>query len=93
MASAILLIISTLGKKFDFSVDEKLYNDLFSAFLAILILLGVIVPPNKQTKSEQMSGEEMTEEIIEEQITSIEEEITLEREDGKIITETDDRID
>ena len=90
MASAILLFINTLGKNFNFSIDEKMYNDLFSAFLAILILLGVIVPPSKQTKSEEMSGEEFTEEVIEEQITSIEEEITLEREDGKIITKTDD---
>ena len=86
MASAVLLIISTLGKKFNFSVDEKMYNDLFSAFCAILILLGVIVPPTKKEKKEQTLSEEETEEVVEENVTSVEESVTLEREDGKIIT-------
>ena len=90
MASAILLIISALGKKFNFSVDENLYNDLFAGFCAILVLLGVIVPPSSKTKTEKLSDEEITEEILEEQTTCIEEEITLEREDGKIIERKND---
>ena len=47
LASAVLLIISTLGKKFNFSVDENMYNDLFTSFCGILVLLGIIIPPSK----------------------------------------------
>ncbi|MBQ8424532.1 MAG: hypothetical protein IJX17_00745 [Clostridia bacterium] len=52
LASAVLLIINTLGKQFDFSIDEKLYNDLLTSFCGILVLLGIIVPPSNFKKGD-----------------------------------------
>lgn len=50
LASAILLIINILGKELNFSIDENLYNDLFTSFCSILVLLGIIVPPSNLSK-------------------------------------------
>ena len=52
LASAVFLIISTLGKKFNFSVDENMYNDLFTSFCGILVLLGIIIPPSNSQISD-----------------------------------------
>ena len=52
LASALFLIINIIGQKFNFYVDEGIFNDLFTAICAILVLLGIIVPPkNKELNS------------------------------------------
>lgn len=45
IASAIFLIINLIGKKFNFTIDENAYNDMFTTFCSVLVLLGIIVPP------------------------------------------------
>lgn len=45
LASAIILILKILGNRFGFSVDETMVSDLFTALCSILVLLGIIVPP------------------------------------------------
>jgi uncharacterized membrane protein len=58
LASAIFLILKLVGQKFGFSVDEGLFNDLFTSLCGILVILGIIVPPtgkSKQTASEVSS--------------------------------------
>lgn len=63
LASAILLIVNLIGKRFNFSVDENLYNDLFTSFCGILVLLGIIVPPNNSKNlSEGINENSKTEE-------------------------------
>lgn len=72
LASAMLLIINTLGKKFDFSVDEKMYNDLLSSFCGILVLLGIIVPPSNSEKLiSSKSNKNITIEIFDDESTEI----------------------
>ena len=57
LASAMLLLLNTIGKRFNFSVDENLYNDLFTSFCGVLVLLGIIVPPsNQKNKDEGLNG-------------------------------------
>jgi len=63
LASAILLIVNTLGKQLNFSIDENLYNDLFTSFCGILVLLGIIVPPSNPKKSDLMELEREFEDI------------------------------
>lgn len=46
IASAIFLIINLIGKRFNFTIDESAYNDMFTTFCSVLVLLGIIVPPN-----------------------------------------------
>ena len=53
LASAILLLLNTIGKRFNFSVDENLYNDLFTSFCGVLVLLGIIVPPSNQKNKDE----------------------------------------
>lgn len=45
LASAIFLIIKVLGQSLGFSVDENLYNDIFTALCGILVICGIIAPP------------------------------------------------
>ena len=45
IASAIFLILNLIGKRFNFTIDESAYNDMFTTFCSILVLLGIIVPP------------------------------------------------
>ena len=45
LASALFLIINVIGRKFNFYVDEGIFNDIFTAICGILVLLGIIVPP------------------------------------------------
>ena len=45
IAGVVFLIINLIGKKFNFTIDEGEYNDLFTTFCSILVLLGIIVPP------------------------------------------------
>lgn len=48
LAGAIYLIISSIGKRFDFSIDQNLYNDIFTSICSIFVLLGIISGPPKQ---------------------------------------------
>lgn len=50
LASAIFLIINLIGQKFNFHLDESIFNDLFTALCGILVLLGIIAPPINNTK-------------------------------------------
>lgn len=50
LASALFLIINIIGQKFNFYVDEGFFNDIFTAICAILVLLGIIVPPKAKTQ-------------------------------------------
>lgn len=45
LTSAIILILKILGTRFGFVVDETMVSDLFTALCSILVLLGIIVPP------------------------------------------------
>ena len=45
LTSAIILILKILGTRFGFAVDETMISDLFTALCSILVLLGIIVPP------------------------------------------------
>ena len=45
IASAIFLIINLIGKRFNFTIDESVYDDIFTTFCSVLVLLGIIVPP------------------------------------------------
>lgn len=45
LASAIILILKILGNRFGFVIDETMVSDLFTALCSILVLLGIIVPP------------------------------------------------
>ena len=52
LASAIILILKILGNRFGFVIDETMVSDLFTALCSILVLLGIIVPPqNTQNTS------------------------------------------
>ncbi len=45
IASAIFLLIKVLGQSLGFSVDESLYNDVFTALCGVLVICGIIAPP------------------------------------------------
>lgn len=45
LASAILLVLKVIGQSLGFSVDESLYNDIFTALCGILVICGIIAPP------------------------------------------------
>lgn len=47
IASALFLIINLIGKRFNFTVDENQYIDIFTTICSVLVLLGIIVPPFK----------------------------------------------
>ncbi len=51
LASAIILILKILGNRFGFTVDETMVSDLFTALCSILVLLGIIVPPQNTQNS------------------------------------------
>lgn len=69
LASAVLLIVNTIGKRFNFSLDENLYNDLFTSFCGILVLLGIIVPPTNTKNKNEGFNENSEKETIEEVCT------------------------
>lgn len=71
IASAIYLIISAIGKRFNFSIDQSLYNDIITSICSIFVILGIISgSPNqendgkaelntdeqKQTSEKELSG-------------------------------------
>lgn len=45
LISALFLIINIIGQKFNFHIDELLFNDLLTSLCGILVLLGIIAPP------------------------------------------------
>ncbi len=45
LASAVFLLIKVLGQSLGFSVDESLYNDIFTALCGVLVISGIIAPP------------------------------------------------
>ncbi len=45
LASAIFLVIKVVGQNFGFTIDETLYNDLFTALCGILVICGIVAPP------------------------------------------------
>jgi uncharacterized membrane protein len=51
LASAIILILKILGNRFGFVVDETMVSDLFTALCSILVLLGIIVPPQSASNN------------------------------------------
>lgn len=85
LASAILLIVNLIGKRFNFSVDENLYNDLFTSFCGILVLLGIIVPPN--------NSKNLSEGINENSKTEEQEDISGENEENNFQSDNDSQMD
>lgn len=53
LASAIFLILRVIGENFGFVVDEGLFSEIFTALCSILVLLGIIVPPNAKNKTSE----------------------------------------
>ncbi len=48
LASAVFLLIKVLGQSLGFSVDESLYNDIFTALCGVLVISGIIAPPTSK---------------------------------------------
>lgn len=74
LASAIFLLLKVLGQRLGFSVDEGLYNDIFTALCGILVICGIIAPPKgneastlpapiKQNFTEQVENKEKIEQV------------------------------
>jgi len=62
LASAIILILKILGNRFGFVIDETMVSDLFTALCSVLVLLGIIVPPqNINNPSTQNNKTNLTE--------------------------------
>lgn len=57
LASAIILILKILGNRFGFVIDETMVSDLFTALCSILVLLGIIVPPQNPNNSQAQNDE------------------------------------
>ena len=55
IASALFLILQLIGNQFNFSIDENFYNNLFTTFCSILVLLGIIEVFGKAYISSQMA--------------------------------------
>lgn len=53
LASAVILILKVVGSRFGFTVDESMVSDAFTALCSILVLLGIIVVPSSQDKTNQ----------------------------------------
>ncbi|MBQ8451559.1 MAG: hypothetical protein IJ538_02150 [Clostridia bacterium] len=53
LSSAIFLIVKVLGQKFNFNVDEGIFSDVVTSLCGILVLLGIIAPPNKKQEPEE----------------------------------------
>lgn len=45
LISALFLIINLIGQKFNFHIDELLFNNLLTSLCGILVILGIIAPP------------------------------------------------
>ena len=90
LASAVILLINTLGKQFNFSVDESLYNDLFTSFCGILVLLGIIVPPST---SNRIQTEKQFNEIIQHKQRDKKESSLLQNNENNILIFKDDSAD
>lgn len=57
LASAIFLIINSIGQKFNFRLDEGIFSDIFTAICGILVLLGILVPPTCSSKAGKLEPE------------------------------------
>lgn len=51
LGSAIFLILKVIGQNFGFSVDENIFNEIFTAICSLLVLLGIIAPPSNSKKA------------------------------------------
>lgn len=57
LASAVILILKVVGSRFGFTVDESMVSDAFTAICSILVLLGIIVVPSTQDKTNSTQTE------------------------------------
>lgn len=70
IASAIFLIINLIGRRFNFTIDESLFNDIFTSICGIFVLLGIIAPPTKSEENSDNSYLSETSDNDNEDVTS-----------------------
>lgn len=57
LGSAVLLLLNLLGRQFNFSIDECLYNDILTAICGILVILGIITMPAGTTNKNPITSQ------------------------------------
>lgn len=57
LGSAVLLLLNLLGRQFNFSIDECLYNDILTAICGILVILGIITMPAGTTNKNPITNQ------------------------------------
>lgn len=74
LGSAVLLLLNLLGRQFNFSIDECLYNDILTAICGILVILGIITMPagtNQKLPTQQTNDSILNQPFIKEQTPTI----------------------
>lgn len=74
LGSAVLLLLNLLGRQFNFSIDECLYNDILTAICGILVILGIITMPagtNQKLPTQQTNDSILNQPYIKEQTPTI----------------------
>ncbi len=61
LAGALCILVSALGRAFSFKVEEKIISDVVMAIAGVLVAIGVVNLPKKETIQEE--GEAPEEEI------------------------------
>lgn len=67
LAGAVTILASALGKCFGFSVNNDLITDVIMAIAGVLVVLGVVTMPKKETSNNEKEETEQKEQVQEEE--------------------------
>ena len=60
LSAAVVMLLNSLSKAFDFSIDNQIVEDVIMAICGVLVALGIVCLP---VKEEQEEKEEQTKEV------------------------------
>ena len=62
LSAALILLLEALGRCFGFEIPNAIVNDIIMSICGVLVVLGVVTAPKKETKNQEVKKETPEEE-------------------------------